>query len=394
MSADRGTLEVVDLLRALVKAPSPNPPGDERAAQAIVREYLEAIPGVDVQEVGVAPARPMLVATLHGRAPGRTIAFAGHIDTVPAGEGWTRDPFGGEVIDDRLYGRGASDMKGGIAGFLVAMRRLAERRDEWSGTVVAHVVPDEEPGGQLGTEILLQRGFLDADAAIVAEPSELCVFRAQKGNIFASLRVTGRSAHGSMPENGQNAISGALRLALDLEERLAPIVGERRHELVGRATLSIGTIRGGQRTNVVPDECVFTVDRRVVPGEQVEDALAELEAFVGDRAEVTYQHVGAAFDTPSDHWVVQAAAAVVNAVRGSPTPIGGLVGSSDARFYASAGIPTIILGPGSMAQAHAPDECVDVGLLVGSVAVYTRLALQLLDEALPAGETSAVRSHR
>lgn len=378
-AADVDTADAVALLRALVRAPSPNPPGDEGAVQAVARAYLERIPGVTVEDHGVNARRPMLVATLHGKAPGRTLVFAGHVDTVPVGDGWTRDPFGGEVEHGRLYGRGASDMKGGVAGMLVALRRLAALRDRWSGSVVVHVVPDEEPGGQEGAEVLLAKGLISGDAVIVTEPSELRVFRAQKGNIFAAARITGRSAHGSMPEHGDNAISRAVRLAVDLEERLAPRLRTRSHSLLGSATLSVNTIAGGTRTNVVPDDCVLTIDRRIVPGESLEDARAELEAFVGDRAQITYEHAGAAFDTPEDHWLVRAAVEAVGEVHGSDPPIGGLVGSSDARYYASgAGIPTIIVGPGSMDQAHVPDEWVDVRLLGMSVELYRRLALKLL----------------
>lgn len=172
-----------------------------------------------------------------------------------------------------------------------------------------HVVHDEEPGGHEGTQLLLERGHIAGAAAIIPEPSELHVFRAQKGNLFAAVEVSGRSAHGSMPENGDNAISRAARLITDLEERLAPQLAQRRHSLVGAATLSIGTINGGRRMNVVPDRCTFTIDRRIVPGESLCDAKAQLEAFIGERAEVTHEHAGGALDAPEDHWLVQSAVA-------------------------------------------------------------------------------------
>jgi N-methylhydantoinase B len=380
LSVVDGRGEATALLADLVRAPSPNPPGDERAAVGVARAYLESIPGSRVRDVGVAANRPMLVAELHGGAgPGLTLIFAGHIDTVPLGSGWTHDPVGAEVVDGRMYGRGTSDMKGGIAGFLVALRELAERSAEWAGTIVAHVVPDEEPGGQLGALTLLERGLIVGDAAIVAEPSELAVYRAQKGNLFARLRFKGRSAHGSTPDQGDNAVSRAARFAVDLEDRLKPLLAENLHELVGPATISLGTIRGGVRTNVVPDECALTIDRRVLPGESLEAAQAQLESFVDGRAEVSYEAVGAAFETPSDHWLVEAACAAVQAVRGEPAEIGGLVGSSDARFYAAgAGVPTVIIGPGSMSEAHVPDESIELKLLEQSVAVYRELALRVL----------------
>jgi succinyl-diaminopimelate desuccinylase len=376
------TNEAVELLRALVRAPSENPPGDERAVQSVVLEYLAGIPGVTVERIEAAPDRPIVVATLAGARPGRTLIFGGHVDTVPAGDGWTRDPFGGEIAGGRLFGRGAADMKSGVAGFLAALRRLAGMRDELAGTIVVHVVPDEEPGGQLGSHILHERGMIRGDAAVIAEPSGLCVHRAQKGNVFARLRTAGKSAHGSMPAHGENAISKALRLALDLEDRLGPRLAEREHPLVGSATISVGTIHGGVRTNVVPDECVVTIDRRIVPGEREADVLRELESFVGGRAQIEYEHVGAAFETPEEHWLVQAATRLVDEVHGRRMPIGGLVGSSDARFYAAgAAIPTIILGPGTMDEAHVSDESVEVELVEKSVDLYAKLAAELLAPA-------------
>ncbi len=165
----------------------------------------------------------------------------------------------------------------------------------------------------------------------------------------------------------------------ELDEQLAPRVAEERHDLAGPATISIGTINGGARKNVVPDECLLTVDRRVVPGEALEAAHAQLEAFVNGRAGLAYDHVGAAFETPADHWLVEAAIEAVRDVRGFDPPLGGLVGSSDARFYAAgAGLPTIIVGPGSMDEAHTPDESIDLVLLEQSVNVYVELALRVL----------------
>lgn len=373
--------DVVGLLRALVRAPSENPPGGERAVQQVVLDYLAAIPSVHVERLEAAPGRPIVVATLAGARPGRTLIFGGHVDTVPAGTGWTHGPFDAEVVEGRLFGRGAADMKSGVAAFLTALRRLAPRREDLSGTIVAHVVPDEEPGGRLGARVLHERGLIRGDAAVIAEPSGLCVHRAQKGNVFARLRTAGKSSHGSMPDRGENAISKALRLALDLEEGLAPRLAERKHPLVGSATISIGTIHGGVRTNVVPDRCELTIDRRIVPGEREEEVLRELDSFVDGRAELEYEHVGAAFETPEDHWLVEAAGRLVDEAQGRRMPIGGLVGSSDARFYAGAGIPTIILGPGTMEQAHVADEWVDLDLVEKSVDVYTRLAAELLAPA-------------
>jgi succinyl-diaminopimelate desuccinylase len=372
--------EVTDLTRRLVQAPSPNPPGNEVEVQAIVRDYLSQRSGLDVRELEAAPGRPIVVARLDTGRPGRTIVLCGHVDTVPIGEGWTHDPFAAEIEAGRLYGRGACDMKAGVAATLVAITQLAGRRAELPrGVVEAHIVPDEEPGGELGCAILLREGAIVADAAIVAEPSDLAVFRAQKGNIFAAIRIAGRAAHGSMPERGQNAITAASRLIVDLENELVRRVREHRHELLGNSSINVGTIHGGRRTNVVPDECVVTVDRRLMPGEASADALDELVNFVGERGSLSVEAIGAAFETPADHWLVEAAVAAVEDVLGAPAQIGGLNGSSDARFYADgAGIPTIILGPGSMEQAHIADEYVEIEQLGAAARIYERLITALL----------------
>jgi len=368
-----------ELLRDLIQAASPNPPGDERAAAAVIRGYLAGIPGIEIEDAGVHPARPMIVARLRGRREGPALLLNGHMDTVPAGGRWTRDPFGAEIADGRMYGRGASDMKSGLAGLVVAFARLSEMRDELAGTIELHAVPDEEPGGHLGTEALLRAGRIAGDFAVVAEPTGLSVFRAQKGNVFADITVTGRSAHGSMPSHGLNAVSLAARLVTDLEDRLGARLAERTHPLVGPRTLNVGTIAGGTATNVVPDRCVLGVDRRVLPGESPQEALAELAAFVGDRGAVAATHLGAPFETAEDHPLVVAAQAAVASVMGVPRPCGGLVGSSDARFYADgAGIPTILLGPGSMDQAHIADESVPLDEVEASVPVFIDLARRLL----------------
>jgi succinyl-diaminopimelate desuccinylase len=379
--------EVVELLQALVRARSDNPPGDERRAAGVVRDYLAQEEAISVEDVGLLPERPLLVARLEGRPGGRTITFNGHLDTVPAGNDWTRDPFGGETEGDRLYGRGSSDMKGGIAGFLAAIRRLAAVRDNWAGTVIAHVVPDEEPGGPVGTESLLKRGMMEGDAVIVAEPSELAVFRAQKGTIFATLRFVGRAAHGSRPEQGVNAIDAAADMIVTLRERLAPELRHRMHELIGSASINVGTISGGTRTNVVPDACTVTIDRRLVPAERLEDATAELEQLIDGRAELVWDHRSPAFETAADHWLVTEAQKAVAAVRGSAPPVSGLRGASDAWLYAQgAGIPTILIGPGEVDQAHIADESASVSLLRESVDVYYELARRLLPPGSGLGE--------
>ena len=229
------TAEAVELLQALVRAPSPNPPGHERAVQDVARAFMKATPGVTRR--GSRDQRRSTDARRHAtRAPRRvrTIIFGGHVDTVPVGDGWTRDPFGGEVDGGpalRARGERHEGRRRRHARRAAPSRPHAPRRGRVRSSSTSS--PTRSRAAMRAPSCCRGGACIVGDAAIITEPSELCVFRAQKGNIFAAARVRGRSAHGSMPERGDNAISRAARLVVDLEERLAPRLAERRHELLG-----------------------------------------------------------------------------------------------------------------------------------------------------------------
>jgi len=375
--------EIVAFARALIRVPSENPGGTEDAVAAVASDMLE--------ELGASPAivrsesgRPSVVARL-GDGSRPRLAWNGHLDVVPAGDPstWSRPPFGAEVADGRLVGRGAADMKGSIASALGAVAAIRRAGTEPAGTLDLHLAADEELTGLQGTKVLLERGFLDQDAAIVGEPTDLRLGLAERGGAWVTATAKGRSAHGSKPHLGVSAITSMARFLLRIEEVLPDL----EHPLVGRPTVNAALIQGGSAPNVVADRCVVDVDRRLLPGESSrEDVLAPFEglasAIAAEHPEVDLsfalrEWTDAAESDPSSIIADLCRAAVRDEGR-DPADLG-FTGISDARFYINdVRIPTVILGPGSLDVAHTADESVAVEDLVAAARVYTRVFLGFL----------------
>ncbi|HEY8643948.1 MAG TPA: M20 family metallopeptidase, partial [Candidatus Dormibacteraeota bacterium] len=275
MAAGSCKATAATILESLVRIPSVT--GEEgRIAEAVAEWCARAGLAVQIQEV--QPGRPNVVARW-GTGRGPVLLLTGHLDTVPVGTGWTRDPFGAEVADGRLYGRGACDMKGGLAAMLGAVHDLRRRGLEPAGDVVlAAVVGEEEDSA--GTLALLAAG-IEADRALLAEPTGLELVRSNRGLVNYRLTVAGASAHASQPEVGRNAIVAAAELVLELE-RVSARLGETPHPALGPPNLTVGTIAGGTRPYVVPDRCLLEVDRRVNPGETAASVRAEAESAVAE----------------------------------------------------------------------------------------------------------------
>lgn len=376
--------EVLRFARALIAAPSENPGGTEDEAAAVASEILaglEAGPRTVLSSAG----RPSVVASIGSGARPR-LAWNGHLDVVPAGEAstWTSPPFAGEVVDGRLVGRGAADMKGPIASALAAVAAMRRAGVELAGTLDLHLAADEEHTGTEGTAVLMAEGLLDQDACIVGEPSELQLGLAERGGAWVLIESHGRAAHGSQPHRGANAITAMARMLLRLPEVLPDV----EHPLVGRPTVNAALISGGSARNVVPDRCVVSVDRRTIPGERSpEEVLAPFEALA---ARVASEYADAdlrcridewtdAAETTSDSAIARACRAAVRDETGvSPADVG-FTGITDARFYLNdASIPTVILGPGSLSVAHTANESVAVDELVAAARIYARIFVRFL----------------
>ena len=358
--------DALALTRALVACDSRNPalaadaPG-EAAAAAILAEALSAW-GFAVDILEAAPGRHNVLARVGGGQGGRSLLLNGHLDTVGV-EGMTHAPFEPTERDGRLYGRGAADMKGGIAAMCAAAHRAAS--SGLGGEVIIAAVIDEE-WASAGTRALLDVG-VTAHAAIVTEPTRLAVCPAHKGFAWADVTVHGRAAHGSRHDIGVDAITHAAHFIAELDAFHRETLAARTHPLVGRASLHAGTIRGGEGVSTYPATCSVSIERRTLPGEptgilarELAEAAARVRAHhPGFAADITPRLEQPPSDVPADHPLV--AGLVAASVRcGLPAPVAGLSCWTDAALLTAAGIPAVCFGPGDIALAHAAEEYVPI----------------------------------
>ncbi len=376
--------EVLTIAHALIAAPSENPGGTEDDAAAIASDILTDL-HAEPQTIRSHAGRPSVVGTI-GSGARPVLAWNGHLDVVPAGDlsTWTHPPFAGTVVDGRLVGRGAADMKGPIAAALAAAAAIRRSGVVLNGTLAFHLPADEEHMGIHGTKVLLERGLLDQDACVVGEPSDLRIGLAERGGAWITATAKGKAAHGSQPELGVNAITSMARFLL----RLGEVTPDRPHPLVGRPSVNAAIIAGGSAPNVVPDRCEVDIDRRLVPGERSHDEV--LAPFGRLIADIQRQHPEVditceirewtdAAEASPDSSIAAVARAAIAAERGTPPPDVGFTGITDARFYINdAHIPTIILGPGSLSVAHTANEWIAVEDLVSAARIYARIFTSFL----------------
>ena len=364
-------MNALELSRELIRYDTINPPGLERACVEYLAGVLEGA-GFTVRTSEYAPDRTSLVARL-GDSSGRALAFAGHVDTVPLGAmPWTRDPFAGEIDAGRLYGRGSSDMKCGVAAFVTAACRLADRLRDTPGLVLVIVAGEET--GCAGSQHLADTGALgSAGALVVAEPTanQLCV--GHKGVLWLEARASGVTAHGAMPEQGVNAIYKAARAVGKLEH--FPF-DTRPHAILGSPTLNIGTFSGGLNVNSVPDRATFSLDIRTTPGQSHAELVERLRAHAGDEVVVTpVMDVQPVWTDPADPWIRQLIE-VAEPILGARPEARGVSYFTDAGPLTPGfgGVPTVILGPGEVEVMHKTDEYCRIDRLEQAVELYVAIA--------------------
>ncbi|MDB2282301.1 M20 family metallopeptidase [Halorubrum ezzemoulense] len=391
--------ELVSLALDLLAVDTSNPPGNTREIVAAIERFLDPFP-VEVERFAVDPAKPNLLVRVDG-ASDRTLLYNGHLDTVPFdADAWTRDPLG-ERADGRVYGRGATDMKGAVASLLFALRAVVATDAEPPVDLLFAFVSDEEVGGDAGLPALLDARALDANACVIGEPTceegRRSVTVADRGSIWLTLEAAGEAAHGSRPMLGVNAVDrlygavetirerfGAERLEIDAEmepiveesvEYYAPSMGEATaRDLFRYPSINLGVLEGGDAVNAVPGSARAEVDVRLTAGVHTPDVLAAIRDCVADCEGITVADVSWSVGTTEDPAspLVDAVASTAAAVTGDRVFRRSATGGGDAKKLRNAGISTVEFALGTD-TLHAPDEYVPVDALVDNAVVYAQL---------------------
>lgn len=380
----------VAMTQALVRTPSVNPEiekggaGEEEVARLAAGWLADW--GYDTTTTEPVPGRFNVMARRAGGADPRAgrapaLLLNGHLDTV--GVAGMERPFSGRIEADRLHGRGAADMKAGVACVLAVARELAGA--PMPGELIVALTADEEHAS-LGMQELASSG-LRADGAVVCEPTGLAVMPAHKGFLWVEARVAGRAAHGSRPDAGVDAIARAGHLLTALEDEAQRLRRDTSHPLLGPASVHAGTISGGAAPSVYPSRCDLVMERRTLPEETEDGVMAEMEAMA-DRARRARPGLDvrlapllyrAGTEVPTDSPLVEG---LLRACRreGLPGAVAGMSAWVDACFLNQGGIPAVCFGPGSIAQAHTDDEWVAVSEILGCARVLARFARRFLSE--------------
>ena len=362
----------LDLTQELIRFNTINPPGNEKPCANYLGEILESA-GFFVSYHDFAEDRTSLIArTGDGSKP--PLCFTGHIDTVPLGAmKWSKDPLAAHIEDNRLYGRGSSDMKSGVAAFVFAMVELMPHLKNTPGVVLV-ITAGEETGCEGAFQLVKQGDVLgEAGAIIVAEPSANYPLIGHKGALWLKAKSQGITAHGSMPELGENAIYKSARAITKLEEFDFNVA---RHEILGKPTLNVGTVEGGMNINSVPDLAEVGIDIRTIPGQQHSQVKDGLQSYLGEEVEIdTLVNVGAIWTNPLDTWIKEVFK-IMTSILGEEIEIRTASYFTDAAALTPAygGAPTVILGPGEPLMAHQTDEYCQIDRIDEAVEAYLKLA--------------------
>lgn len=394
--------ELISLLQSLVRLNTTNPPGNEAPAAQVIAEWAKRS-GLEAEIVPVSENRSNVVVTLRGNGNRPALLFNGHTDVVPAGDGWTREPFGGEVSEGQVYGRGSADMKGGDAAMLAAMQAVAQMvRGEGKAPAAPPTVRQEPCSpvlqgdlmflGTVGEEVdhlgayhfLQHAATAKVGGVVISEPTSMDLVIAHRGAMWLRLIALGKSAHGSTPHLGVNAI---LRVAHALRKLERHRFSFTPHPLLVPPTLNVGTIRGGTKENVVADRCEVELDIRIVPSQTPQSVVAELTGLLDEvrkelpdfRYELQLLQAQPAVETSPEEPLIQTAQRVARAMGQADVTL------KSAPYYTDGSVlqphlkvPVLICGPGDSAQAHVPDEHVSIERLMQAAEFYARLAMELL----------------
>jgi acetylornithine deacetylase/succinyl-diaminopimelate desuccinylase-like protein len=370
-----------NLLRDLIALPSVNPAflpaGHPRAGEKKVADFLAATAahaGLDVAFENVLPDRSNLIATLRPTGKIRQrILLAPHLDTVNGSD----DQFIPRLVGERLYGRGACDTKGSVTAMLGALIAIAQSGRRPASTEIVFAGLIDEEINHVGATALVKARW-KADLAIIGEPTRLQVVTAHKGALWLELRTKGKAAHGSCPERGQNAVHEMAKVVDVIETQYtAKLKKSKPHPLLGHGTVNVGSIRGGTQPNIVPASCVIQIDRRTLPGETVRSVRSEIKALLqprGLRADIveTQSLYCGPMETDANLPLVRQFSRLAR----QKTPVGATF-FCDGAVLSEAGIPSLVFGPGDIAQAHTSDEWIDLRSLDNAARLLERFFREL-----------------
>jgi acetylornithine deacetylase/succinyl-diaminopimelate desuccinylase family protein len=378
--------EIIELTRELLRAPSVNPPADTEACARVALAYLEQN-GVPAELREGAAGVFNVVGRLSGERPGKRLLLNGHIDVVAPGEGWSVDPFGGEIRAGQIYGRGACDMKSGIAAMLAAVVGFKRSRKSFKGEIIVAAVGDEETGSRFGTRYLLERGLKnEIDLAIVTEPTDLAIELGNRGLRWFDVTVKGQACHAGRPHYGRNAVHGASLLIQAIHDH--KFSKRDAHFEIPTPSMSVTMINAGTQVNVIPNRCRFSIDRRMIPGETSGSVLAELREIV-DSVLARQEGFEVDIEMRPDWWdpyliaedepiVAALKSAHFEVTRREPIVRTKLACTDASHIFHQAGIPVVLYGPGIAGRSHQVDECVPVEDLVQA----TNVLLKVIDKIL------------
>ncbi len=378
--ADEG--HVSQLLLDLVAIESINPylegatVGERRVAQYV--EQWARQRRLAVQRSNVAEGRFSVLIELPGQDQTKRLLLESHMDTVPVA-GMSIHPFQNEIKDGKIWGRGACDTKGSLAGMMAALDLLLKFGLVPPVTVLLAATVGEERGHD-GIRSLLRNG-LRADAGVVGEPTELKVIRCHKGNVRWNIIAHGVAAHASDPSQGVNAIYRMSELIARLERRYVPTLASKAHPILGKATFNVGKISGGLQANIVPDQCLIEVERRLLPGDSLEEIFQAIQSILrqvqNEYDDCRLEMHPPAFleyplSTPAEASIVHCAAEACRRVAGA-SEVTGVPFGTDASDLAEFNIPAVVLGPGRISQAHTADENIEIAQLVRAAEIYAEI---------------------
>ncbi|WP_100486964.1 M20 family metallopeptidase [Sporolactobacillus pectinivorans] len=380
--------DAVLFLKSLIQINSVNPPGNEKRVAEVIRDRLEKA-GLKAELHTFEMDRTNLfVEMIHNKQVknSKSLVLSGHLDTVPTGNTkWESDPWSAFQKDGRLYGRGSSDMKSGVAAMVLALECIHRSGIKLKGNLAFLGTAGEEVDGR-GARSVTKEGIIEnATAMVIGEPTNNEVLIAHKGVLWLEVTISGKTAHAGWPENGINAISAMHQFVNQLEKMTLPD-----HEILGKSTINLGIVNGGVAPNMVADHCKLTLDIRLVPGQERDGILHQTKALLNELSnhmKITYEikvlNDMLPVSTSKDNPFIKISANTLQMIFNKKPAFGGANYYSDGSIFTikNRDIPILIFGPGNPDMAHQPNEWVDVENFIASIHYYVALAVKYLEEA-------------